>query len=166
MKRSIIFTLLLAWPLLCAAEPAQLVKNDTLRDKPFSDAKTLMTLKIGQTVEILKREGAWYQLQVDGKNGWLPMLSVRRTAAAATVSAGSLAQTVSGRATTGKIVATTGVRGLGEEQLSAATFSEAAIAAAEQYRIAPLEAAAFAKDGNLQPRDVPPFVAADQGGKP
>lgn len=167
MKRSGMLTLmLLAWPLFCAAEPAQLVRNETLRDKPFADAKAVITLKTGQTVDIQKREGAWYLLRVNGKSGWLPMLSVRRTAAAAAVSAGSLAQTASGRATTGKIVATTGVRGLGEEQLTNATFSEAAIAAAEKFRVTPQEATAFAKAGNLQPRDVPPFVPADQGGKP
>lgn len=156
--------LLLAWPLVCAAEPALISKNDSLRVKPFADAKVVAPLKSGQSVDIQKREGAWYFLKVGKVTGWAPMLSVRRTATAASASAGSLAQTASGRATTGKVVATTGVRGLGEENLKEAAFSEAAIAAAEQYRITAAAAAQFAQAGGLKPRNVPTLNA--DGGTP
>jgi hypothetical protein len=156
--------LLLAWPLACAAEPAQISKNDSLRAKPFVDAKVVAPLKSGQSVDIQKREGAWYLLKVGSASGWAPMLSVRRSAPAATASAGSLAQTASGRAATGKVVATTGVRGLGEEKLKEAAFSEAAIAAAEQYRVTAPEAAQFATAGGLTPRPVPALKA--EGGTP
>ena len=157
--------LLLAWPLACAAEPAQISRNDSLRDKPFVDGKVVTPLKSGQSVDIQRREGAWYLLKVDKLSGWAPMLSVRRTATAATASAGSLAQTASGRATTGKVVATTGVRGLGEENLKEAAFSETAIAAAEKYRVSGKEAAQFARAGGLKPRQVP-TLNADTGGTP
>ena len=156
--------LLLAWPLVCAAEPAKISKNDNLRLKPFADAKIVAPLKSGQSVDIQKREGAWYLLKVGKVTGWAPMLSVRRTATAAGASAGSLAQTASGRASTGKVVATTGVRGLGEENLKEAAFSESAIAAAEQYRVSAQAAAQFAKAGGLKPRNVPTLNAT--GGKP
>jgi hypothetical protein len=156
--------LLLAWPLVCAAEPAQISRNDSLRLKPFADAKVVAPLKSGQSVDIQKREGAWYLLKIGNVSGWAPMLSVRRTATAATASAGSLAQTASGRASTGKVVATTGVRGLGEENLKEAAFSEAAIAAAEQYRVAVPAAAQFAVAGGLTPRNVPALKA--DGGTP
>jgi len=157
--------LLLAWPLVCAAEPAQISKNDNLRLKPFADAKVVAPLKSGQSVDIQKRQGAWYLLKVGKVSGWAPMLSVRRTATAASASAGSLAQTASGRASTGKVVATTGVRGLGEESLKEAAFSESAIAAAEQYRVTVKEAAQFAKAGGLKPRIVPTLNPA-AGGTP
>lgn len=156
--------LLLAWPLLCAAEPAQISRNDSLRDKPFTNAKVVAPLKSGQSVDIQKREGAWYLLKVGNATGWAPMLSVRRTATAATASAGSLSQTASGRAATGKVVATTGVRGLGEENLKEAAFSEAAIAAAEQYRVTAPVAAQFAAAAGLKPRSVPALKA--EGGTP
>lgn len=154
--------LLLLLPLICAAEPGQVGRNDSLREKPFTDAKAVATLKAGQKVEILKRQGAWYQVTAAGKTGWTPMLSVRRTAAAAAVSAGSLAQTASGRAATGKVVATTGVRGLNEENLEEATFSEAAVAALEKYRVTPQAADSFARDAGLAPREVP---SLGKGGK-
>lgn len=157
--------LLLLWPLLCAAEPAQMSRNDSLRLKPFADAKIVAPLKVGQSVDIQKREGAWYLLTVGKSSGWVPMLSVRRTATAATASAGSLSQTASGRAATGKVVATTGVRGLGEESLKEAAFSESAITAAEKYRVTVKEAGKFAAAGGLKPRSVP-TLNADAGGRP
>ena len=157
--------LLLAWPVVCAAEPAQISKNDKLRAKPFADAAVVAPLQSGQSVDIQKREGAWYLLKSGKVSGWVPMLSVRRTATAATASAGSLAQTASGRAATGKVVATTGVRGLGEENLKEAAFSEAAIAAVEQYRVTGKAAAQFAAAGGLKPRNVP-TLNADAGGTP
>ena len=156
--------LMLAWPLVCAAEPAKISKNDSLRLKPFADAKVVAPLKSGQSVDIQKREGGWYLLKIGNMTGWAPMLSVRRTATAASASAGSLAQTASGRAATGKVVATTGVRGLGEENLKEAAFSEAAIAAAEQYRVTATKAAQFAAAGGLKPRTVPSLSAT--GGTP
>lgn len=164
-RRWLSLALLLAWPLACAAEPAQISRNDTLRSKPFTNATIVAPLKSGQSVDIQRREGAWYLLKVDKLSGWAPMLSVRRTATAATVSAGSLAQTASGRAASGKVVATTGVRGLGEESLKEAAFSEAAIAAAEAYRAIPPDIAKFAKAGGLKPRPVPP-LNVDAGGTP
>ena len=87
------------------------------------------------------------------------MLSVRRTAAAAVVSSGSLSQVATGRAGTGQIVTTTGVRGLGEEQLRTASFSEAAVVAAERFRVDPIEAERSARQAGLAPRAVPTLPA-------
>jgi hypothetical protein len=160
-----ILVLLLAWPLVCAAEPARMGKSDSLREKPFGDARVVGKLAAGQTVEIRKREGGWYQVAAGGKSGWVRMLSVRRTTAAAAVSAGSLSQVASGRAGTGKIVATTGVRGLSEESLREAAFSEAAVAAAERYRVGTTEADRFAREGGLRPRQVPALPVPSAGQK-
>jgi uncharacterized protein YraI len=154
-KSLLVLALLLAMPLAASAETAQVGKNDSLREKPFADAKVLTPLTAGQKVDILKREGAWYQVKAAGKTGWVRMLSVRRTGQAAAVSAGSLSQVASGRAGTGKIVATTGVRGLSEETLRQATFSEGAVAAAEKYRVSAAEADRFAREGGLSRRQVP-----------
>jgi hypothetical protein len=162
----LILLVLLIWPIACLAEPAVMSKADSLYEKPFSDAKLVSRLTAGQAVDIQKREGAWYQIKAAGKLGWARMLSVRRTAPAATASAGSLTQVATGRAGTGQIVATTGVRGLGEESLQEAAFSEAAIAAAERYRVNPAEAEKLAKTHGLAPRQIPPLPAPTTGGVP
>jgi hypothetical protein len=157
-KSLLVLAMFLFIPLAGAAEIAQVSKSDSLREKPFSDAKVLTKLATGQKVDILKREGAWYQVKAAGKTGWVRMLSVRRTGQAAAVSAGSLSQVATGRAGTGKIVATTGVRGLSEEALRQAAFSEEAVSAAEKYRVSAAEADRFAREGGLSRRQVPALV--------
>jgi uncharacterized protein YgiM (DUF1202 family) len=167
-KSLLVLAMLLAMPLAASAETAQVGKNDSLREKPFADAKVVTNLTAGQKVDILKREGAWYQVKAAGKTGWVRMLSVRRTGQAAAVSAGSLSQVATGRAGTGKIVATTGVRGLSEEALRQAAFSEEAVTAAEKYRVSAGEADRFAREGGLSRRQVPKLVvpsAPANGGK-
>ncbi len=149
----------LLWPWSCLAEPATMSRADNLYEKPFVDARVVGKLTAGLAVEVQKREGGWYQVRAAGKSGWVKMLSVRRTAAAAVASSGSLSRVATGRAGSGQIVATTGVRGLGEEQLREAPFSEAAVLAAERFRSSPAEAERSARQAGLGPRQVPPLPA-------
>jgi uncharacterized protein YgiM (DUF1202 family) len=156
MKRmaAIIFGTLLIQA-LSGAEPAKVSKKDVLREKPFIDAKTVLSVKQGQAVDIQKREGSWYFVKALNKTGWVPMLSVHRTQQAAAATSGSLTKTATGRSATGGVVSTTGVRGLNEETLKNAAFSDSAVAAAEKYRVSSAAAAAFAKAGGLQAHAVP-----------
>jgi uncharacterized protein YgiM (DUF1202 family) len=147
-------TILFTAALLNAAELQQANKNDNLREKPFVDGKILLAIKSGQTVAIQKREGSWYFVMVGKTTGWLPMLSVRRTKPAAVAAKGSTVQT--GRSSTGTIVNTTGVRGLNEETLKTASFSEEAVSFAEKYRVlSAADVAAFAVAGGLAAQAVP-----------
>ena len=166
MKRMLMPVLLalLAWPALGLAEPATVGKADNLHEKPFVDAKILGRLAAGKAVDIQKREGAWYQVKSGGKLGWVKLLSVRRTPAAAVASSGSLTQVATGRAGTGQIVSTTGVRGLGEETLKEAAFSEAAVAAVETYRVKPAEADKLARAQGLVSRKIPALPTPKVGG--
>lgn len=137
------------------AEPQLAGKNDNLREKPFTDAKIITAIKSGQSVDVQKREGSWYFVKVGKLTGWLPMLSVRRTKTAPAATIGNTVQT--GRSSTGAIVNTTGVRGLNEETLKAASFSEEAAASTEKFRVptAAADAAAFAAAGGLAAQAVP-----------
>jgi len=160
MKRWMVLLLgSLLWPWSCLAEPATMIRADNLYEKPYVDARVMGKLPTGLSIEVQKRQGAWYQVKGGDKVGWVKMLSVRRTAAAAVVSSGSLSQVATGRAGTGQIVTTTGVRGLGEEQLRTASFSEAAVAAAERFRVDPIEAERSARQAGLAPRAVPTLPA-------
>lgn len=151
-------------PLLGFAEPATIGKTDNLRARPFTDAKVVMALKAGQQVDIQKREGAWYLIKVQTKTGYAPMMSVRRSRKATTASTGSLSNTATGRAATGGVVSTTGVRGLDEENLTTAPFSEEAAAAADKMRVSVPDATAFAAACSLQTHDVPALVSPATGG--
>jgi hypothetical protein len=137
------------------AETGTLLKADQLKAEPFRDASAVATLTSGDKVEILKRQGAWFQVKTAKGAGWLRMLSVRRGEAAKASTAGEVSGLVglaSGRAGTGKVVATTGIRGLNEEQLKAAKFSESELELSDSLVGSLAEARRFANMGKLAPR--------------
>jgi hypothetical protein len=81
------------------------------------------------------------------------MLSIRKGEAARGGSdAGGLHAPRPGRAGTGKVVATTGIRGLNEEELKAAKFDEKELERAESYAASKQAAAKFAAQGKLAAR--------------
>lgn len=147
--------------LALAADPGTLSRAESLREKPFADAKVLAPAAAGAKVDIVKREGGWYQITTGGKTGWVRMLSVRRSGAATTSVAG-IAGVASGRTGTGKVVTTTGVRGLDNGELGSAEFSEEQIAKAEKFRVKTADAAAFAKQGGLVVIDAPALADPDK----
>jgi hypothetical protein len=94
------------------------------------------------------------------------MLSVRRGQAAGSnvgQEVGGIAGIATGRAGTGQVVSSTGVRGLSEEQLKAAKFDEAELQRAEGFAVAAADAKAFAVQGNLAPREMA-FLADPKAG--
>ncbi len=158
--RRLVAGLLLVLPAsLLAADPATLSRVDALRDKPFADAKVVVSLAKGAKVDILARNGGWYQVKSGTKTGWVRMLSVRRSTAPAGSNVAGLASVASGRAGTGTVSTTTGVRGLDAQELATAAFNEAQVAKAEGYRISRADADAFARTGKLVVRDVKPLPA-------
>ncbi len=138
-----------------AADPGTLSRVDNLLDKPFSNAKTISTLKAGSKVEIIGRSGGWYQVKAGTQTGWLRMLSVRRPTSGKPTSVAGVAGVASGRTGSGAVVTTTGVRGLDNGELDNAQFNEAQIAQAEKLRVSATDAAAFAKQGGLAHVDAP-----------
>jgi hypothetical protein len=134
-----------------AAEAGTALKNDTLRKEPFADAKTAGSFKRGESLQILKKQGAWLQVKTTKTTGWVRLLSVKRgTTTAGNQTAGVLAA-ASGRAGTGQVVSTTGVRGLSEQELKAAKFNESEIKTMESYTLSADDGRSFANAGKLKP---------------
>lgn len=145
--------LLLAIPLAQAAESGAAIKADELKAEPFRDAKTVGQLAAGDKVDILNKDGGWLQVKSAKGSGWVRMLSIRKgearkSSAGAEVS--GLAGLASGRAGTGRVVATTGIRGLNEEELKAAKFNETEVKLAESYMTSRTDAQKFAAKGKLK----------------
>lgn len=159
--RSLLIAAMLAAGTVQAADTGTLTRAESLREKPFADAKVLAPAATGSKVDIITRNGGWYQIKAVGKIGWVRMLSVRRSAAATTSVAG-IAGVASGRAGAGKVVTTTGVRGLDAQELSGAAFNEVQVAQAEKYRVSGEAAHAFAKLGKLTARDAAPLPAPEK----
>ncbi len=147
--------LLLAAGPTWAAETGTALKNDDIKAEPFRDAKTIAPLVKGESVDILKKEGGWYKVKSAKGSGWVRMLSIRKgEARKESNAAAGLLGLASGRAGTGKVVSTTGIRGLNEEDLKAAKFDEAELKRVDSYAVTKDKAQAFDKQGGLVARKV------------
>lgn len=147
--------LLLAAQVAWAAETGTLLKADDLKAEPFRDAKTLATLASGGKVDILGKDGGWYKVKSAKGSGWVRMLSIRKgDARKGGGDAAGLLGAASGRTGTGKIVATTGIRGLNEEELKAAKFNEKEVKLFESYATARADAQKFAVQARLEARQM------------
>ncbi len=152
-RHAIAVGLLLCAQAAWAAESGTLLKAEELKAEPFRDAKAVKNLAAGEQLSILGKEGGWFKVKVGKSSGWVRMLSVRKGEAkqAASKASGLLALT-SGRGATGKVVASTGIRGLNEEELKAATFNAEELQLAESYAVKKADAQKFAAQGKLVAR--------------
>ncbi|MDP2805736.1 MAG: SH3 domain-containing protein [Gallionellaceae bacterium] len=146
----------LLWMLMSSAmagEAGVALKADDIRAEPFGDAKSVGQLAANDKVDIVGKNGGWLQVKSAKGKGWVRMLSIRKGDAkkGANETAGLLSMT-SGRAGTGKVVATTGIRGLNEEELKAAKFNETEVALVESYATSKEQAQQFANEGKLVAR--------------
>lgn len=136
-----------------AAETGSVIRADGIKVEPFRDAKTIATLSVGDKVEIVKKNGGWLQIKSPKGKGWVHMLNVRKgDMRKDSGDLGGLLGMASGRASTGKIVATTGIRGLDEVELQSAKYNETELNLVESYTINRAEAQVFATQGKLVAR--------------
>lgn len=153
LKNVVALCVLLSVQAAWAAENGTLLRADELKAEPFRDAKTVKSLSAGDKVEIVSKDGGWFKVKAGKSNGWVRMLSVRKgDAAKSKGDAAGLLSLASGRAGTGKVVATTGVRGLNEKELRAAKFDEQEVSLAESYAVKKTDAQQFAAQGKLVAR--------------
>jgi len=137
-------------PMAVGGETGTALKNDTLRTEPFADAKSSGSFTRGDSLEILKKQGAWLQVKAKKGTGWVRLLSVKRGAASTGNQAAGVLAAASGRAGTGQVVSTTGVRGLSEEDLKAAKFNETEVKTLESYTLSADQGRQFANAGELK----------------
>ena len=138
----------LASPILVlAGEIGIALKMDSLRTEPFADAKTIGSLNKNDSVEILSKKGAWLQVKSKKSTGWVRLLSVKR--GGASISGSSISDVASGRTGTGKVVSTTGIRGLSAEELKAAKFNEDEMKKMESHTLSANDGRSFANAGGL-----------------
>lgn len=149
-----------------ASDPGVAVRSCEVMSEPFKDARTVTSLKEGDTLDILKRKGGWLQVSAKGKTGWVRMLYVRRGESGEKTSAMKEASGVlglaTGRAGSGNVVAATGVRGLDEEELKEAEFNEKELQKLKTYLTSKKDAQTFANQAGLKSQVVP-FIQPSDG---
>lgn len=142
-----------------AAETGTALKNDSIRVEPFADAKVSGTLNRGDSLEIISKKGAWLQVKSNKNAGWVRLLSVKRGSSSSSNQVGGVLAAASGRAGTGQVVSTTGIRGLSAEELKAAKFNESEVKALEAYTKTAEQGRQFAEAGGLKTVSFPNLKA-------
>lgn len=137
-----------------AAETGVILKADQLRAEAFSDAKVVANVNKNDSVDILNKKGAWLQIKSNGNTGWVRLLTVKRNNAGGSNLAGAV-NVATGRSGTGKVVSTTGIRGLSAEDLKTAAFNEAETQKLERLAVTSEEAKQFANKAGLVTQTYP-----------
>jgi hypothetical protein len=152
-------------PTALATEAGTALKADSMRAEPYTDAKIVGSFMKDEKLQILSRQGAWLRVKTSKATGWVRLLSVKRgTTTTASQSSGALS-VASGRAGTGQVVATTGVRGLSEQELKSAKFNEAEISKMESMTMKTDQGQKFAVSGGLQASKLNYLPATAEGAK-
>jgi hypothetical protein len=150
-----------------AQDTGTALKADDIKAEPFKDAKTVGQIAKGDRLAITGRQSGWLQIAAGSRKGWVRMLSVKRGAAGqkdAAKELGGVAGLATGRAGTGEVVSSTGVRGLDEADLKGAKFDEAQVASAESHAVSGAQAKAFAEQAKLAPQSVAFLPEPKKGG--
>ncbi len=124
--------LLLALSSSVWADPASVIRDSDVRDKPFLDATVIGQLKKDNVVDVQMRQGAWMQVKSDSKLvGWIKLLNVRTGKAGE--SGSSLASLNPFKTGSSGSTVTTGVKGLSAEQLQNAQPNPEQLAKLKNY---------------------------------
>src|SRR5579863_10228291 len=104
-----------------AADRGMVIRGGDIKTMPFIDSATAANVAANEPVTIVDRKGGWMQVQAAGKTGWIRMLNVRLAGADGGAGAAHSSSLLASAAllrtgSSGKTV-TTGVKGLGEEDL-------------------------------------------------
>jgi hypothetical protein len=147
---------LLALALLAHAPPAlaqalQISTATELRVVPAVNGRPLGNLPTGTAVQQLETKGGWVRVKVAEREGWVRLTHVRATATAPTPVASNPLTGLAGvfSASSNKPTATTGTRGLTQEQLANAQPAPAEVQGLENYAATEAQARQFARAGKL-----------------
>jgi hypothetical protein len=133
-----------------AGEAGSALKADIIRVEPYTDAKKAGNMARGEKLEIINKKGAWLKVKTAKAGGWVRLLAVKRGGGSGGNEATGVLALASGRAGTGKVVATSGVRGLNEEDLKKASYNETEVIELESYTQNSQQGRQFAYKGRLK----------------
>ena len=141
-----------------AQQTGKMIKSADLLSEASLNSSKVVSVKSGQTVVILEKKGFWIKVQSDNKSGWtklsdveLPSNDIKKIDPMST-----------GRASSGNIVNTAGVRGLSPDELKNAKPNSSAVDQATKISqsIAIADITSFASSGGIVARANLPEVKA------
>ena len=141
-----------------AAENGQIIRAGELMTEPFVDAAAAGPVTADAPVTLLERRGGWVRVETGGRTGWLRMLNVRLEGGAATLASApapgrsnplSMLRTGSSDRTV-----TTGIKGLGEEDIRRAAANYAQLDQLGKLAVGAAETRANAQANQLKEAEV------------
>ena len=151
------FLAVLLLPLICAAEPASVVRPTELKKDPATDAATVVQVPADAAVDATERRGGWVRVRTPaGEEGWVKLLALRYGAAGGAKRGDSgLAQAITAARTgSSGTQVTTGVRGLDDEKISTAQPNPSELRKMEGFAVPAAASAEFADRGQLKAQNV------------
>src|SRR5690606_36111004 len=134
------------------AEHGTVLKATELRAQPQASAEVLAKLAAKDTVDITERQGAWAGVTNEaGQAGWVRILNLRTGSGEASKGGGRALASVFRTGST-SADASTGVKGLGAEDLRRAFPNAGEAARLAELAAAPALARAHADQARLQPQ--------------
>ena len=119
--------------------------------EPKLDAVKVETLKQDAAVSIAAQSGLWYEVKLpNGKSGFIRVNDVRMNYAGTEGGGANINALTSGKAGTGRVSETAGVRGIDESDLKSASFNQAQLDTMMSHRVEPPAAAAYAGEHHWQ----------------
>lgn len=149
-----------------AAEAGAVMRAADLKAAPFIDAGTVSALPAETPVTIMKRQGAWMQVDAAGKNGWVRMLNVRINGGGIKSGGNNLAMAANlFRTGSSGTTVTTGVKGLDETDIRGASPDPAQLALLASFAANPADAQANALASGLKENTIEYLKSAKVKGK-
>ena len=141
-----------------AQEQAFTNRATDLKDK--ADGATVRSLPENTEVKVLQRAGGWTRVDAGGQQGFVRVFHLRFPATAETGSSGGSLSGLGSALGLGRqrsqstTIATTGIRGLSQEDLKNASPDTAALQRMQSFRSDAPGAERFAREGKLSPHTV------------
>jgi hypothetical protein len=152
--------LLLAPASVLGAENGLMIRAGDLMSEPFIDSQKSAKVKAKQKVTILERKGGWIRVETNGQAGWVRSLNVRLEEGAGRPrgSSGNVAQLRTG--SSGR-TATTGVKGLDDEDIAKASANYGELAALDATAVPQADAKSAAAQKQLSENQVAYLAEGD-----
>jgi hypothetical protein len=154
LMRALAVTLLIALP--AAAQQVTLERDSPLYAEPRLEAAQVTQLKQGASGEVIGKQGAWLNLKTAGGSGWLFSFNVRFQSQKAEGGdgGGSALGRVFGPRQNVNVTAAIGIRGLDEQDLKQASFSDSQMKLLDGYTASKQAAENGARASGLAPEKV------------
>lgn len=165
LLKGLLFALLLALGLAAHAQQLEVTTATELRATPALDGKVLTRLAKGNKLEQTEAQSGWVKVKFARYEGWVRLTHVKSLEAAAPAAApASSGTSLAGMfsAPTRGSTATTGTRGLTEEQLANAQPAPAEMAQLEKYAINMGQAETFARSGKVVAQKIDAYTGAEK----